>query len=292
MSLFGNIGNSIAGKVQSLFGQGAEDDDAPVLVDDIEDEVRRDNPVKGFGYNISFCHYHDLGAHAKPYFFTSPLGAPFPSYHSNPSPDFPARWTLIDGVKIPCESLTAPRIRLSPVELKHMQRTLARMRDAASKERQTPKPTVINLAHQTLGDPYQYEAFVTFWDINKGAHTLNLTDNELDDITDLDLSSVRKLYLSRNNFSSFWMLPDLPNCEELYLNDNFITGVRGLSKNRFPRLRKLALVNNPLEELDKYKSKVISELPELEWLNDEPVAGWDSIEVPRRWVELEPREDS
>src|SRR3989338_9647967 len=61
----------------------------------------------------------------------------------------------------------------------------------------------LNLAYQCLGDPYQYEAFVTFMDLNRNVKILNLNDNELEDINDLNLNSVVRLHVSRNNFVSF-----------------------------------------------------------------------------------------
>lgn len=276
----GQFGQSIMGKVGNFFS-GAEDDDAPPVVFndlDVDEGIMRNNPVKGFGYNLSYCYYQDPGAHSKNFFFTSPLGDPFPSYQTSPTPDFPARWTLVPNIRMPCESLTAPRIRLAPAELKERQKVLQKMREAASKETNSPKPHCLNLAHQCLGDPYQYEAFVTFWDINNGARVLSLIDNELDDITDLDLSSVRKLYLSRNNFATFEMIPACSNLEELYLNENFITGLRGLTESRFPKLRKLEVKVNPLEEMgDEYKTKIRKAIPTLEWLNGTPVDGWQEL---------------
>lgn len=279
LDTFAGIGESIRGAVKGLFGNGAEDDEAPVLVDDIEEEDRAANPVPGFGYNLSFCRYNDTDNRPKPFFYTTTLGDPFPSYHTNPSPNFPARWTLIDGVKMPCESLTAPRIRLSPIELKHKQRVLGRIRDAASMENQAPKPKVLNLSHQCLGDPYQFEAFVTFMDINKSVEVLNLTDNELDDITDLDLPNVKKLYASRNNFPSFQMLPPLPNVEAMYLNNNFITSFEGLTEERFPKLTRLSILHNPVEEHgeEEMRRRALKRIPRLVWLNEVPVRGWGCV---------------
>lgn len=278
-SVFGGIGDAMGsawGKVTKFFS-GAEDDEAPVLVDDIDDsDLLRNNPVKGFGYNISYCHYQDLSAHPKSFFWTSPLGDPFPSYHNNPMPDFHARWTLIPNIKMPCESITAPRIRLGPTELKVRQKVLAKMRLASSRESQTPTPNVLNLSHQTLGDPYQYEAFITFWEINKTAQVLSLVDNELDDILDLDLTNVKKMYLSRNNFSTFHNIPEMPNCEELHINQNFITSTKGLTSSKYPKLRKLSMLANPAEELGmkELEEDIRSALPDLEWFNDVPVGGW------------------
>lgn len=282
MGAVGTFGNNMWGKVTNFFA-GAEEDEAPVLVDDIDDsDLLKNNPVKGFGYSLSYCHYQDMGAHSKSFFWTSPLGDPFPSYHTNPMPDFAARWTLIPNINMPCESLTAPRIRLAPTELKHRQKVLGKMRDAASRESQAPKPYALDLAHQTLGDPYQYEAFTTFWDINKEAKVLTLVDNELDDILDLDLTNVKKIYLSRNNFSTFHNIPDMPNCEAMYINNNFITSVSGLTEDKFPKLKKLEMMANPVEEsgLEEYQRKIKKALPKLEWLNDVPVKGWMST---RNW---------
>ena len=227
-------------------------------------------PVKGTGYDISFVHHKNRAAHERPYFFASPLGAPFPSYHSNPMPNFPARWTQIPGVVTPCETLLAPRVRLAPKELDQERRdALDKMRCTATAERgeQLAELESLNLGYQALGDPYQYEAFVTFMDLNRNVKVLNLTDNELEDITDLDLTSVVRLHLSNNNFVSFEALPPLPNCEELYLTENFVSGLRGLKKENMPKLRVLNVHHNPVALLTGYRKKLKRILPSLEYVD-------------------------
>lgn len=270
-SIFGAIsgfGNALKNKVTGFFGNAVEDDDAPAIVDDmLEEEEQAVNTIRGEGYQLSWMMHHNPHANNRSWFFTSPLGDPFPSYHTNPAPHFPARWTLVEGVKDPCESLTAPRIRLAPRELQHVHETIERLTEAASAEETRTRPRVLNLSHQTLGDPYQYSSLVAFVDLNKTVEVLNLIDNQLEGITALNLPRVKKLYLSNNAFASFLAIPALPECEELYMTHNFITSTVGLTSDKFPKLKKLTLYGNPIDAQPFYRRVVARQLPTLEMID-------------------------
>lgn len=265
-SKFGDLVSKAGGKSTNLESSQSHnqegDGDELIIGDD-----RKNENFRGHGFQLSFMHHAEPKNHDKPYFFTTQLGAPHPSYHTNPLPSFPARWTTIPNVKMPCESIIAPRIRLGPQELERIFPTkqMLRMRDAASSEGSNqPKTTTLNLSHQALGDPYQYEAFVTFMALNKHVKVLNLNDNELEDITDLELPEVVRLHLSNNNFISFDALPDLPMCEELFLTDNFLSGLSGLSESKFPRLRVLNVVRNPVHHIANYRTIVLNQIATIE----------------------------
>lgn len=218
----------------------------------------------GTGYELEAKYYKDPTGMERPYYFTSKLGAPFPSYHSNPEAFFPPRWTSIRDAKLPVETLTAPRIRLGPRELEARHLLLKAMtREASKPTEHKPRPKVLNFGHQVLGDPYQFEALKLQLALNSTVEVLNLNDNELDDITSLPLDNVKKLYLDNNSVSSFLQLPPLPNCIELILTNNFITGFSGLEEERFPKLRKICVHGNPVCTNLKHRNEVVKRLPKL-----------------------------
>lgn len=260
------FGHSVVEKVANLFADDADEDEAPIFTrgEELEEEAD-ESLMRGNGYELSFMAYHRPERHQLPYFFTSQLGAPFPSYHCNPTQKFPSRWTQIPNVRPPVENIVAPRIRLGPRELNEdKQQLMDEMRKAVRIEgKNQPKPRVLNLSHQALGDPYQYEALVTFLDLNRQIDELNLNDNELEDINDLDLENIRILHLSRNNIATFMSIPSLPNCKELYVCENFITGLSGLTSSKFPVLEKIGMAANPFERAEKSRETIAKTLKTL-----------------------------
>lgn len=252
------------------------DDNFGLDLDDIDDEVDIGEHRRSRGNNnLSYRFYKNRANHPRSWYFVSPLGDPFPSYHSNPEPDFPARWTNIPGVRPPVETITAPRIRLAPNELEKRVDIIAKIPAAARDATARPHPMVLNLAHQSLGDKYQYDTLRAFIELNSTIQILNLDGNELDDICDLNLSNVKKLYLSGNNFASFSNLPTMPRLEELYLKKNFITGTHGLSTDKFPMLKKLCLFANPIEANKEYRREIKAILPLLKWIDFYDLAAED-----------------
>lgn len=248
-----------------------DDDDVSGVISRHEDSSEA--PERAFdypsnGYNLSYKRYKDPRGKTKGYYFTSPLGAPFPSYHSNPEAFFPPRWTTIRGdLKDPIENITAPRIRLAPKELearhnilKQLQRESVRQNASSAPK---PAPKVLNLCHQLLGDAYQFESLKLMLNLNSTVEILNLNDNELEDLRQLNLGNVRKLYLDQNSISSFWQIPPLPKCEELIVTNNFITGFSGLNEERFPKLKKLCVFGNPLCTDLAHRADIVKILPHL-----------------------------
>lgn len=268
---FGAWASGVKSKVSNLFGGGEEEEGDPELVDDdLLEEETEENQNRGFGYELSWRYNKYPANHAKPFYFTTQLGDPFPSYHENPEPHFPPRWTSIPDVKPPCENLTAPRIRLGPQELKEFDVVMDKMRAAVALETHRPQPKILNLSHQSLGDPYQLEALETFLDLNNSVEVLNLSNNEIENLTTISIPHVRKLYLSKNSIASFFALPSLPACEELYLAENFITSTAGLTETKFPNLRILNLFGNPLEQMGNYRRLVLKAYPAIEQIDGVP----------------------
>lgn len=231
----------------------------------LEELGKNPNIYAGSNYELAAKYYRDPAGRDRSYYFTSQLGSPFPSYHNNPEPFFPPRWTSIRGVNIPVENITAPRIRLGPKELEQRHAMLKVLQSEARRQNvdERPKPKVLNLSHQVLGDPYQFESLKLMIALNDTVEVLNLNDNELDDIAQLDLKNVKKLYLDQNSITSFLLLPPLPNCVELVITNNFITGYSGLTQDRFPSLRKISVHGNPLCTKLKHREEIIKLLPNL-----------------------------
>jgi Leucine-rich repeat (LRR) protein len=101
-------------------------------------------------------------------------------------------------------------------------------------------------------------------DLNRQVKLLNLNDNELEDISDLDLTNVVRLHLSHNSLVSFNALPPLPNCEELYVYNNFLSSLTGFTEERFPKLRILSIDHNPLNHLSQYRQQLKALVPTLQ----------------------------
>jgi hypothetical protein len=266
-----NIGKNVSKAAGVMFSLDDDDGDGELIIGDgfsgANFEVQ--TVPTGHGYELGYMYYQNPDSHRSAYFFTTQLATPFPSYSSNPLPNFPPRVAAIPNVKPPVESIIAPRIRLGPRELSEKTAVLAKMRDTATAEDDQPECVTLNLAHQCLGDMYQYPAFVTFMDLNRCVRVLNLCDNELDDITDLQLPVCEKLYLSHNSFVSFLHVPELPNCRELYMSDNFLSGFAGLDGDRFPKLRVLVVALNPIEHVEEYRKAVHKCVPTIEVVDGE-----------------------
>ena len=211
----------------------------------------------GGNYQLSYVYHQHPDHHTRPYFITSASGAPFPSFSTNPSIDFPARYTDVRNVRAPVENLNAPRIRVAPQELKYRGIDIDRVRKLAQNERSKPIISQVNLQSQSLGDPYQFPAFITFMALHENVVVLNLNDNELEDVSMLSLPCCRKLHLSMNNLTSFELLPPcLPNCEALYLQSNYITSFEHFGLKRCPKLQHITLKNNPIVLHRRYPHKL------------------------------------
>mmetsp|Transcript_35546 Transcript_35546/g.41468 ORF Transcript_35546/g.41468 Transcript_35546/m.41468 type:complete len:310 (-) Transcript_35546:106-1035(-) len=225
----------------------------------------------GTGYQLSTKNYADPSGMPRSYYFVTKTGAPFPSYHHNPEAFFPPRWTSVRDAKIPIENLTAPRVRLAPKELEERYVLYREMAYTALRRQATevtPKVRVLNLSHQLLGDPYQLAALKATLSLNcNGLEVLSLTDNDISDLTELPIQSVKKLYLEQNSISSFLQIPPLPHCTELILTNNFITSLVGLEAERFPKLLKICVHGNPICTDLAHRWKIVKLLPQLKFVD-------------------------
>eukprot|EP01013_Petalomonas_cantuscygni_P011616 TRINITY_DN25149_c0_g1_i1.p1 TRINITY_DN25149_c0_g1~~TRINITY_DN25149_c0_g1_i1.p1 ORF type:complete len:360 (-),score=35.24 TRINITY_DN25149_c0_g1_i1:204-1163(-) len=73
-------------------------------------------------------------------------GLPFPCHSDNPERGFFMRWSQVPGVEEPCEHLTAPRVRLAPLELETRGRVLQAVRRRAEADRHLPPQTASSRA--------------------------------------------------------------------------------------------------------------------------------------------------
>jgi hypothetical protein len=171
-------------------------------------------------------------------------------------------------VKIPIENLTAPRIRLDPEELEHRHKIIEKLQRLAEGQTRRPSPKVLNLASQGLGDPYQIEALHLMLQLNSTLEVLNLSDNELQDISKLPLQRVKKLYVAHNSFTTFENFPAvLPECELIVATENFIMNFDGLTKERFPKLKRLCVANNPISQDMDHRLEIVERLPSVQMVD-------------------------
>eukprot|EP01006_Ploeotia_vitrea_P055897 TRINITY_DN68046_c6_g1_i1.p1 TRINITY_DN68046_c6_g1~~TRINITY_DN68046_c6_g1_i1.p1 ORF type:complete len:448 (-),score=52.83 TRINITY_DN68046_c6_g1_i1:234-1577(-) len=197
-------------------------------------------------------------------------GLPFPSYHCNPTRNFPPRVTFIKGADDPCEEIRAPRIRLAPNELYEREHFLSALRKKGQETATPPRIKTLNLSYQLLGEEYQYEQLIAFLSVNKGCTTLALTDNFLTDLHGMEMPYLEELFLARNNILSFKDIPAFTKLRRLSIEENFITNTDGLNPKKYPRLRQLTLRWNPIAEDRKYLIKIRKALPDLKILDGAP----------------------
>eukprot|EP00668_Euglena_longa_P000269 GGOE01000362.1.p1 GENE.GGOE01000362.1~~GGOE01000362.1.p1 ORF type:complete len:379 (-),score=68.72 GGOE01000362.1:217-1353(-) len=220
-------------------------------------------------YSLYRQWYYDVapGKHEEDHWWILRSGLPFPSYHSNPTRNFPARAVWMDGAQDLCEELRAPRIRLAPHELLERKYFLSAVQQKAEEVKQPHRIESLNLSYQNLGEQYQYEQLLTFLRINAGVRVLSLTDNFLTDLQGVTLPFLEELFLARNNIQSFTDLPSFPLLKRLSLEENFIVNASGLNPQRFPQLRTLTLKMNPIANDQGYRQRVKQAHPALDRLD-------------------------
>ena len=138
----------------------------------------------GHTYNLyrQWYYFPEHEKHQDPRWWLLKSGMPYPSYHTNPTRNFPPRTVWIEGAQDPCEELRAPRIRLAPDELLERKYFLSAVQQKAEEQPVPVKIRTLNLSYQNLGEEYQYEQMLSFLKINAGVACLALTDNFLTDL--------------------------------------------------------------------------------------------------------------
>ncbi|XP_064644980.1 leucine-rich melanocyte differentiation-associated protein-like isoform X2 [Lineus longissimus] len=124
---------------------------------------------------------------------------------------------------------------------------------------------------------------------------LDLTHNSFSDFRFLmDLPCLTTLILDHNHIESHVKFPSLQSLHTLWMNHNDIANLGVIIKTLstyFPNLRYLSLMNNPaapsyfnggtLIQYTDYRQYLISQLPKLEALDDQPISKDDRREAER-----------
>jgi len=109
-------------------------------------------------------------------------------------------------------------------------------------------------------------------------HTIDLTANRLKVGTEFKIfPNLVNLVIDNNEFAFLDDFPTLSSLETFSANKNHFTSLStflGFAKKKFPKLKHLSLVNNPIcpyfeggKAYESYKSSVLSTFPELETLD-------------------------
>jgi len=119
---------------------------------------------------------------------------------------------------------------------------------------------------------------------------LNCWGAELTDVTVLrKLTNVEVLSLSVNNISTLEDISHCRNLQELYIRKNKIPDISEICWLRdLPRLKNIWLEENPCSEggAELYRYTVIKTLPQLQKLDNTPVASEEMAEAMRRGLDL------
>uniref|UniRef100_A0A8D0I741 Uncharacterized protein n=2 Tax=Sus scrofa TaxID=9823 RepID=A0A8D0I741_PIG len=127
--------------------------------------------------------------------------------------------------------------------------------------------TNLNISFQDLGDPYQVANFNRILRRLIRVETLWLVDNSLVDLSAIRLPSCRVLNMNKNHLTSFKQLPKIPQIQHLFLAENHIETLTGLSSLQCTPLESLTLKRNPCEFHQNYRKQVFSCLPNLKMLD-------------------------
>ncbi|XP_045708032.1 uncharacterized protein LOC123827540 [Phyllostomus hastatus] len=134
----------------------------------------------------------------------------------------------------------------------------------------------LNISFQDLGDPYQVTNFNRILRRLIRVETLWLVDNSLVDLSAIRLPSCRVLNMNKNHLTSFKQLPKIPQIQHLFLAENHIETLTGLSWLQHTPLESLVLKRNPCEFYQNYRKRVFSCLPNLKMLDGIPKLPEDS----------------
>ncbi|XP_063970421.1 leucine-rich melanocyte differentiation-associated protein-like [Lytechinus pictus] len=130
---------------------------------------------------------------------------------------------------------------------------------------------------------------------SKTTFVLDLSHNKFSELRTLEsFDNIHTLILDNNEIKSHTKFPPMPCLHTLWVNRNNITNlttfVETLAQN-FPKLKFLSMMNNPaapsffnggtFQQFQDYRQYVISQLPVLETLDDQPVT-WDERQEAER----------
>lgn len=152
-------------------------------------------------------------------------------------------------------------------------------------------PHRLNLAYQDMQELpdniIQHYSKTTF--------VLDLSFNKFSELRTLEgFDNIHTLILDNNEIKSHAKFPPMPCLHTLWVNRNNITNLTTFIETlaqHFPKLKFLSMMNNPaapsyfnggtFQQFQDYRQYVISQLPMLETLDDQPVT-WDERQEAER----------
>lgn len=190
-------------------------------------------------------------------------------------------WHKLKEHDVQGTQLRCPRVREGPSDeelfLRGEEQTVKRKRKLTEQEiwqhrlqENWENCVNVNLSFQDLGDPYQQKNFYRILRRLIRVERLWLVDNSLTDLSAIRLPRCTELNISKNHFTSFKQLPNMPQIQHLSLAENNIETLNGISDLRCTGLESLVLKTNPCEFQENYRSQVFSSLPSLKILDGIP----------------------
>uniref|UniRef100_A0A8C5L445 Leucine rich repeat containing 77 n=1 Tax=Jaculus jaculus TaxID=51337 RepID=A0A8C5L445_JACJA len=180
-------------------------------------------------------------------------------------------WQNIEQHDIKGSQLHCPRVREGPSEeqllFRQVRSTLSSKKRVGENHKWETWLQENWEDSKNLGELYQVENFNRILRRLIRVETLWLVDNSLVDLSAIRLPRCRILNLNRNYLTSFKQLPKIPQIQHLFLAENYIETLAGLSSLQCTPLESLTLKRNPCEFHQNYRKRVFSCLPNLKMLD-------------------------
>ncbi|XP_033642096.1 protein phosphatase 1 regulatory subunit 7-like [Asterias rubens] len=128
----------------------------------------------------------------------------------------------------------------------------------------------VNLSYQELADRYQMENFLRILKRLIRAKTIQLINDDIEDLSKVSFPACSLLNLNNNYLKSFKKLPKCQNLKILNLSDNSIKTLDGLQSLQNSGLVTMDLRRNPVCFTEHYRQRVFQILPDLRELDGIP----------------------
>lgn len=136
---------------------------------------------------------------------------------------------------------------------------------------------VINLCYQELSDKYQRNNFYRILSRCLCATTINLSYNNIWNLSKITFPSCEYINLHSNYLTSFIKFPYIPRVKKIIATNNNINTLNGLEKLKGTPLQELYLGGNDVSFEINYRQSVFDILPNLQVLDGIPKLPEDSI---------------
>lgn len=144
---------------------------------------------------------------------------------------------------------------------KQDRRWLATKRNHRNEHENWEDSKLVNLSYQNLGDSYQVNNLMRVVGRLQLCVELQLTSNELRDLSSIRLPQCKMLNLTSNHIRSFKDLPACKVLQHLNLTENNINSLDGIE--RLKTLKSLLLTRNPVSYSFDYRPRVFRGLSNL-----------------------------